>query len=110
MASCIRYVCQSCEKTIDAWDEGNPYYITPKGKKRYAYHPEPDREKCTGNDSPHLCLACCKEFNVDSQLPIDQCPKCKSNEISIIYGLEGRRCPYCKDGLFQRDPEYFCIS
>ena len=26
--------------SIEAWDEGNPYYINEDGKKQYAYHPD----------------------------------------------------------------------
>jgi hypothetical protein len=27
-------------------------------KKEYAYHPDPERERGIGNDSPRLCLEC----------------------------------------------------
>ncbi len=47
MAQRFRFVCGKCDHTIEAWDDGNPYYIDDDGKKKYVYHPnhellEPD--------------------------------------------------------------------
>ena len=46
MGQGFRFVCNSCDHAIEAWDDGNPYYfesvITKTGvtqKKKYAYHP-----------------------------------------------------------------------
>ena len=110
MAQGVRFVCNSCDHTIEAWDDGNPYYfesvITKAGKlkqkKKYAYHPSELRELCIGNDTEHLCLSCKKEFMVDSKAPIMTCPKCKSSEIVDTMELAGKSCPYCKEGVFRR--------
>ena len=117
MAQGVRFVCNSCDHAIEAWDDGNPYYfesvITKTGvtqKKKYAYHPSAERERCIGNDSPHLCLACGKDFMVDSEAPITACPKCQSNEITDTMELGGKSCPYCKVGVFSADPGFSVIS
>ena len=34
-----------------------PTTVDEDGKKQYAYHPEPLRNRCIGIDSPHLCLS-----------------------------------------------------
>ena len=47
---------------------------------------------------------------VDSEAPITTCPKCKSSEIVDTMKLEGKSCPYCKEGVFGADPEFFVIS
>lgn len=110
MAGCIRYVCQNCGFDLESWDEGSPYFIDERGKKRYAFHPDPDRDKCIGNDSPYICLECGKQFKVDSRAPRTNCPKCKSVDIVDTSDLQGKRCPKCKKGVFMRDPDFFLIS
>lgn len=111
MAECFRYVCQSCGKSIDAWSDGNPYYIDERGKKEYAYHPDHEGlARCIGNDSEHICMACGKEFRVDSRAPKTCCPKCKSAETIDTFQLEGRQCPVCKNGRFAADQGFRCIS
>ena len=81
-----------------------------KQKKKYAYHPSAERDQCVGNDSPHLCLACGKDFMVDSEAPITACPKCQSNEIADTVELGGKSCPYCQTGVFGEDPGFIAIS
>jgi hypothetical protein len=49
MAQGIRLVCENCANGIEAWDEGNPYYLDRGGKKRYARHPEPERALALGS-------------------------------------------------------------
>lgn len=111
MAEAKRFVCRSCRRTIEAWSDGNPYYIDEAGRKQYAYHPDHERlARCIGNDSPHLCLACGEDFMLDSRAPTSECPKCGAAEIAGTYELDGRRCPYCKAGVFAADPDYHCIS
>jgi hypothetical protein len=111
MAEGIRFVCGSCEKTIEAWSDGNPYYIDDAGEKQYAYHPDHENlAKCIGNDSPHLCLGCGAESTVDSRAPFKACPKCDSEEIVDTFALGDKRCPYCKNGVFTRDPNFMCVS
>ena len=76
MAEAVRYVCGECGHAIEAWDEGNPYYVDLDGNKQYAYHPNHDMlALCTGNDSPYLCMSCGHKFKVDSQAPVTSCPK-----------------------------------
>jgi DNA-directed RNA polymerase subunit RPC12/RpoP len=111
MAQAVRYVCGGCGYAITAWSDGYPYYIDRAGGKQYAYHPDHERlALCVGNDSPHLCLSCAHEFIVDSKAPVAACPKCGASELTETYQLEGKRCPYCKAGVFAADPDFLCIS
>jgi hypothetical protein len=111
MASGNRFVCDYCELTIEAWSDGNPYFLDEHGKKCYAYHPDHEAlAKCVGNDSPHLCLACGAEFNVDSRTPNSGCPKCRSLDVADTFELEGRKCPACPTGRFSIDPDFRVIS
>ncbi|MEO2034441.1 MAG: hypothetical protein ABGZ35_20395 [Planctomycetaceae bacterium] len=118
MARGVLFVCNSCDHTIEAWDDGNPYYfdeavITKTGvtqKKIYAYHPSAEFDQCVGNDSPHLCLSCGKDFMVDSEAPITACPKCTAREIVDTWSLGGKTCPYCHTGVFDEEPGFHPIS
>ncbi len=111
MAQGFRFACSGCDRTIEAWDDGNPYYLDEDGKKHYAYHPRHDLlERCIGNDTPHLCLSCGHQFQVDSQSPIAACPKCSAEEIVNTLKLTDRACPYCKTGVFVVDPGWMPIS
>lgn len=111
MAEAVRYVCDGCGHAVEAWSDGNPYYIDEAGEKQYAYHPDHEHlALCVGNDSPHLCMACGAEFVVDSRSPSEVCPECGVKEIADTYQLTGLRCPYCKEGVFSVDPEFFAIS
>jgi len=111
MAEAIQYICGGCNKTIESWSDGNPYYIDDAGVKHYAYHPDHERlELCVGNDSPHLCLVCGIEFMVDSRAPVSACPKCGATEIADTFHLGGKSCPYCKAGVFSADPDFRMIS
>jgi|GEM_PF-6245920 len=57
MAQARRFVCGSCSRAIEAWSDGNSYYIDEDSRKQYAYHPDHGRlARCIGNDSTHLCL------------------------------------------------------
>jgi len=111
MAQSQLHICTSCGHTIEAWSDGNPYYIDSRGKKQYAYHPDHEKlARCIGNDDPHLCLACGAEFMVDSEAPVEACPKCGSSEIRDTYSLAGCRCPFCKKGRFPEDPMHGAVS
>ena len=111
MAECIRFVCSSCEKSIEAWSDGNPFYIDEDGHKKYAYHPNhAELEKCIANDSPHLCLNCAKEVKIDSRDKTKNCPECSSKDVIDTFCLEGVKCPKCHDGHFVRDSKFSCIS
>lgn len=50
------YICENCGKSVEAWDEGNPYFLDQRGKKQYRYHPDRERDLCIGNDSDLICL------------------------------------------------------
>jgi len=105
------FKCSTCGKSIEAWSDGNPYYIDEFGSKQYAYHPDHDGlAQCIGNDCPYLCLACGEEFMVVSKKPIDQCPVCQSKDISATFALDGKKCPYCQSGDFSVDPNTYMIS
>ena len=111
MAEGLQFVCKNCGKTIKSWSDGNPYYIDPLGKKQYAHHPDHERlALCIGNDRPHLCLACGKEFMVDSSSPTKICPECGSEDIADTFELNGKKCPDCHVGVFTIDPDFYCIS
>jgi DNA-directed RNA polymerase subunit RPC12/RpoP len=111
MAEGVRFICGNCRKAIEAWSDGNPYYLDSDGAKQCAYHPDHERlALCIGNDSPHICLACGGEFMVDSLAPVAACPDCGATEIAHTFGLDGVRCPYCKVGEFDADPGFHCVS
>jgi hypothetical protein len=110
MAQCFRFVCGHCSDTIEAWSDGNPYFLDAHGNKQYAYHPRAELALCIGNDSPHLCLECGEELKVDSRAPTDHCVSCASKNIVHLYALAGKRCPKCKLGIYAIDPDFFAIS
>ncbi|MCK4872896.1 MAG: hypothetical protein KAS72_09245 [Phycisphaerales bacterium] len=111
MAEGLRYVCNGCGHAIEAWSDGNPYYIDETGAKQYAYHPDHERlDQCIGNDSPHLCLSCGHEFMMDSLAPVSACSNCAAHKLVPTYQLDGQPCPYCKAGVFVADPDSHCIS
>lgn len=111
MAEALRYVCSGCRRPIEAWSDGNPYYLDEAGVKHYAYHPDHENlARCIGNDTPYLCLGCGAEFKVDSRDPISTCPTCGATELADKYQLSNRQCPYCKAGAFLIDPGFHCIS
>jgi predicted RNA-binding Zn-ribbon protein involved in translation (DUF1610 family) len=109
MAEGIKFTCQNCARSIEAWSDGNPYYLDENGDKQYAYHPDERLALCVGNDDPHLCLSCAHEWNVDSRAPSKHCPKCGEAASVDTFELGGQTCPYCKSGKFGA-PEPFGIS
>lgn len=104
------FICGNCSHSVEAWDEGNPYFIDERGKKRYVYHPDPERSRCTGNDVPMLCLRCGTECLSDSADPRMNCPNCNADALTDLWCLDGKQCPYCKRGSFGLDPDAFAIS
>ena len=111
MAEARRFVCDGCGHAVEAWSDGNPYYLDETGAKRYAYHPDHERlARCVGNDSPYLCLRCGAEFKVDSRAPTVSCPACDASEKVSTFELDGKMCPFCKSGRFGSDPGFFCVS
>lgn len=111
MAESRTFVCNQCNKNIEEWSDGNPYYIDSKGLKHYAYHPDHEKlAKCIGNDVPHLSLSCGYEFKVDSRAPVTDCRKCYSENIIGTYKLNGEKCPACSKGSFHFAPGHFTVS
>jgi len=114
MAECIRYACSRCRRAVEAWSDGNPYYRDAKSRKRYAYHPDHEAlARCTGNDVPHLCLACGAERTVDSaprRRRVVRCRRCASEDLVPTMELAGRTCPWCRGGTFEADPHLVAIS
>lgn len=118
MAQGVGYVCDHCDFRIEAWDDGNPYYVDrvrmharglPRSKcKVYVFHPEVPPQPLDGNDVPHMCLECGHVFNVDTALNRTTCTKCRSPEILDCLRLDGRGCPRCRNGSFRC--EGFMIS
>ena len=107
MAMGVLFRCSHCKVSLEAWDEGDPYYVEG-GQKHYAYHPDADRDRCTGIDVPHLCLSCGNQFTADSVRP--QCPQCSSDLVTNTFELAGESCPFCKRGKFEEDPNGYMIS
>lgn len=111
MAQCIRFVCSTCGFAIEAWSDGNPFYIDDDGKKKYAYHPNHhELSKCIANDVPHLCLDCGKQVKIDSRLEAKVCPKCRSVKVVETYELDGVECPKCRKGKFEQEEGIHAIS
>ena len=110
MAAGRTYSCTQCAHTVTAWDEGNPYFRGADGQKVYAYHPDPARERCTGNDADVLCLACGEKARSDSAAPPAACRACGKRQLVDTWRLDGRPCPYCRAGRFTFDPREFMIS
>ena len=105
------FICDSCDHFVEAWSDGNPYFFDRNGRKQYAYHPNHDLlALCIGNDKDHLCLTCSHEFRIDSRDPQTTCPKCKSEQFSDSYELDGKPCPWCHAGVLKIDPEFHAIS
>lgn len=102
MAAGFHFACDSCSKTLEAWDDGNPYYLDDGGGKHYAYHPDDENlARCVGNDSPNVCLKCGKEFMVDSESSRESCPACGANDFVETIHVNGKPCPFCKRGVFR---------
>ena len=111
MADAHRFVCSHCKRQVTAWTDGNPYYRDEHGKKRYAYHPDTvNRDRCIGNDVPHLCLACGSETTVDSERPRSRCRRCHARPLIPTVDLEGHVCPNCRTGRFVVDSDFEAIS
>ena len=66
--------------------------------------------RCVGSDSPALCLACGTEFMVDSKMPTAICPARETTKITDLNERDGRRCPFCKAGVFEADSDLHRIS
>lgn len=111
MAECRRHVCTHCTRAVEAWSDGNPYYLDAAGRKQYAYHPDHERlALCIGNDAPHLCLACGSQTKVDSRRPRTTCRRCTGAALVHTFDLAGRQCPYCHTGAFALDPSWYAVS
>lgn len=111
MAEAVRFICSECDKALEAWSDGNPYFLDENGQKQYAYHPDHENlARCIGNDSPHICLNCGEEALVDSRSPIQSCPKCKAENLVSAFRLEGKLCPFCKKGVFMSDQDFHLVS
>lgn len=111
MAEGIVYRCTSCARSVEAWSDGNPYYLDEAGEKQYAYHPNhEDLARCIGNDDPHLCLSCGAEQMVDSRDPHTACRACGAEQLHDTWRLEGKDCPWCAEGVLRRDPRVHMIS
>ena len=93
--------CSNCEKTIEAWDEGHPFYLDMSGKRVYAYHPDPERDFCTGVESDCMCLDCGNEMRQDVDALLKPCAKCRGLNIVDVTDLAGKSCPTCKRGVFR---------
>ena len=105
MAAGRIYRCGSCGLRLEAWDEGEPYYFDERGEKRHAHHPSPERERCVGTESPHLCMDCAAEFLAGDADAPPACPACGSSRVLWTWLLEGRACPRCRTGAFETASE-----
>lgn len=102
--------CSACDRQVEAWDEGDPYFLDAQGEKQYAYHPDPQRALCTGLDVPSLCLHCGAETTIDAADVPAPCPQCGQREVVDLWELDGRTCPWCKTGTFAADLGPFMVS
>lgn len=103
MAESVWFVCTGCNNAIEAWSDGNPFYVDEAGNKQYAYHPNHEElDKCVANDVPHLCLNCGNEVKIDSRLESKKCPECGSTSVVDTFTLEDVKCPKCDGGKFVR--------
>ena len=111
MASCLYIDCTNCDFGLEAWSDGNPYYLDPaklltKPRHRckvYVYHPSWPEHPIEGHDVPHVCPACGHEFKVDTEKPRTTCTKCRSSDIVNTYGADGSLCPICKQGRLKAE-------
>jgi hypothetical protein len=134
MASGYTFECTHCKYSFMAWDDGNPYFRSDKGRPQFFYHPDEGRlfeyvsqsvgrdltgealneflKKRTGNMTDMLCLDCGRRFKRDLRRQKPVCPsrKCKSANISDLCELEDKICPKCKQGVFKCDPDNVAIS
>lgn len=93
--------CTHCAKTITTSDEGHPFYLDMGGKRVYAYHPDPERDFCTGIESDCVCLDCGNEMRQDVDAFLEPCSKCGSVNICDVTDLNAKACPFCKRGVFR---------
>ena len=135
MAEGFTYVCTHCKHSIDAWDDGNSYFMSDSGKPQFFYHPSGEYqlqeyiqqssgkdlkgaeldsflESRTGNMSDMLCLDCGRKFKIDLERKKVICNsrKCKSANVVSFTELEEKQCPKCKKGVFRRDKNSHMIS
>lgn len=131
MAECLKYTCDSCGFSLEAWDEGNPYIEYPAGNRQHFYHPEedyeirriaesilsrePTSEDCerilreyAGNEPDHICYDCQTVFRLDPDKDALVCKQCGSGRNEKIYGISGKKCVKC-DGTFS-EGEFLAIS
>lgn len=40
MAMGVTFVCANCKFAVEAWDDGNPYFLSYKGRPQFFYHPD----------------------------------------------------------------------
>lgn len=122
MASSLRFTCDSCGFSLEAWDEGNPYIEFPLGKRHYWYHPgemevirevtrsivghDPSNEECesalenyAGNEPDYICRSCCKETRFDPDRDAQACTHCGSADVEEMYTIGCKQCIQC-DGTF----------
>jgi hypothetical protein len=78
--------------------------------KKYAYHPDPKGDQCIGVDSPHLCFVLRRE--VLDQFPIPNRPMPGMFLHLDLRHLPpgGKNYPFCKNGNFERDPNFWAVS
>lgn len=111
MAESRRFMCDGCGNSVEAWSDGNPYYVDEDGEKQYAYHAAHEAlARCIGNDEEMYCLGCGREFRSDSNSRAVGCPGCSSPEIVSAFELSGCRCARCSSGVFRLDPDWQSIS
>ena len=131
MAMSTIYTCGKCGFKVEAWDDGNPYVQDSKGERHYYFHPTnqmdimeevlakmpphiPSSEESgesepffgihTGNAPDHLCLNCGKISLIDPEMDKMICKKCKSDEVTELTSLAGKKCPKCS-GHFDQGSE-----
>ena len=99
--------CDNCDYVLSVWPDAN-YYYWSKGQdknKVFVHFPSDEMSLVVGAEVENLCLDCAQEFRVDSEAPVECCPKCYSPNISDMRELDGKLCPFCHEGHFVDSPE-----
>lgn len=124
MAILTIYKCLHCDFKIDNWSDGNPYIATPDGKRHYWHHPgeqwkkekicklfmeNPSEDeikniiqKHSGYESQYICKECLGFSMLDGRKDELKCKACSSPEIMLTKDLDGKECPSCRKGKFDK--------
>lgn len=128
MAEGRKLICSHCGYALEAWSDGNPFFLSDAGEPQFFYHPNESQleeyiqqsegryltgearqdfmVKRVGNMNDLLCLDCGNTFRLDADRQPTVCPqeRCKSKNGVDVWLLSGKTCPRCKTGTFRGMP------